>query len=64
MATLPEQCCTLPPFKSDYSPVGKRFSIQVDGQADLEIYSTGPEDAQTVIVAIYGVSQPLYPAMS
>jgi hypothetical protein len=55
MGSLPEQCCTLPPFKSDYQPVGEKFKIKVDGQSDLEIYTTGPSDAKTVLVGIYGM---------
>lgn len=54
MASLPEQCCTLPPFKTDYKPGGQRFKIKVEGQDDLEIYSTGPSEATTALVAIYG----------
>lgn len=61
MASLPEQCCNLPPFKTDYKPVGQRFKIKVGGQEDLEIYSTGPADATTALVAIFGVSLPTQP---
>lgn len=57
METLPDQCCALPPFRSDYSPIGRRFKIKVDGQEDLEIYSTGPEESATVLVGIHGKLQ-------
>jgi hypothetical protein len=50
-----EQCCTLPPFKSDYVPTGKTIQLQSDvsGQ-NLDVYLTGPEAATTALVAIYG----------
>jgi hypothetical protein len=54
MATLPEQCCTIPPFKSDYQPIGERFKL---GEEGLEVYTTGPKDAKTALVAIYGLSR-------
>lgn len=55
MTSLPEQCCTLPPFKTDYEPVGKRFMIKVEGQDELEVYSTGSSEAKTALVAIFGM---------
>jgi hypothetical protein len=54
METLPDQCCNLPPFQSDYSPIGRKFQIKVDGQEDLEIYSTGPEQSTFALVGIHG----------
>ncbi|KAF2102917.1 alpha/beta-hydrolase [Rhizodiscina lignyota] len=50
-----EQCCTLPPFKSDYVPVGKRFTLQIEGQDDLEVYETGDPDAKQALVAIHDI---------
>ena len=55
MASLPEQCCTLPPFKSDYNPIGQRFKIKVEGQDELEVYSTGNVNSTTALVAIFGL---------
>ena len=54
MTTLPEQCCILPPFQSDYNPIGRRFKINVGGQDDLEVYSTGQLDSSKVLIAIFG----------
>lgn len=54
METLPDQCCNLPPFQSDYSPIGRKFKIQVDGQEELEIYSTGQEQSTIALVGIHG----------
>lgn len=53
MASLPEQCCTFPPFKSDYKPIGERCKLS---NGDLEIYTTGPRDAEYALVAIHGRS--------
>ena len=63
MTSLPEQCCTLPPFKTDYKPVGERFMIKVEGQDELEIYSTGSSEAKVALVAIFGMCRfsPQYP---
>ncbi|CAK7204858.1 hypothetical protein SEUCBS139899_007620 [Sporothrix eucalyptigena] len=54
---LPEQCCTLPPFTSDYTPTGSYFTIPVpdNKQPDLRVYSAGPTDAKTVIVCVYDI---------
>jgi hypothetical protein len=54
MTELSDQCCTLPPFKSDYVPTGRTFTIKVEGQKDLDVYTVGPEDSTTVLVVIYG----------
>lgn len=51
-----EQCCTIPPFKSDYNPVGKTITLKVRGGEDLPVYVTGPEGAKTALVGIYGSS--------
>lgn len=51
---LPEQCCTLPPFVSNYEPVGRRFSIDVPEQEQLPLYETGNATAQTVLVGVHG----------
>ena len=51
---LNDQCCTLPPFKSDYTPIGKRFTLKVAGQDDLEVYETGDSNAKQVLVAVHG----------
>lgn len=57
MAQLPEQCCTLPPFTSDYTPTGTYFTISVpeNDQPDLRVYSAGPADASTVLVCVYDI---------
>jgi len=53
--TLNEQCCTIPPFKSDYRPVGKTITLQVPGKEDLPVYVTGPEDSKTALIGIYDI---------
>ncbi|OAA58651.1 Dienelactone hydrolase [Niveomyces insectorum RCEF 264] len=55
MASLPEQCCTLPPFTSDYTATGTYFTVAVPGQTDLRVYAAGPADATTTIVCIYDI---------
>jgi hypothetical protein len=55
MASLPEQCCTLPPFKSDYQPVGERTKIKV-GEKDVDIYITGPNDSKNALIGLHGKS--------
>jgi hypothetical protein len=50
-AALPDQCCTLPPFKSDYVLVGKHIRIK---NGELDVYVTGPAEAQIALVCIYG----------
>ncbi|CAK7213532.1 hypothetical protein SCUCBS95973_001825 [Sporothrix curviconia] len=54
---LPSQCCTLPPFTSNYTPTGTYFTIPVpdNNQPDLPVYSAGPSDATTVIVGVYDI---------
>ncbi|BFZ61657.1 hypothetical protein YB2330_002730 [Saitoella coloradoensis] len=47
--TLPK-CCTIPPLTSTYEPKGSMVKI-----ADLDCYSAGPVDSETVIVAIYDI---------
>jgi hypothetical protein len=55
--TEQDQCCTLPPFTSNYEPAGKRISIKVEGREDMEIYLAGPSSSATkALVAIYGIS--------
>jgi hypothetical protein len=52
-----EQCCTLPPFSSDYVPVGETIQLGIDSDVSgqkLDVYITGPADATTALVAIYG----------
>jgi hypothetical protein len=54
-----DQCCTLPPFTSDYEPIGKKVTIKVEGKDDMEVYITGPSSPSTsrkALVAIYGDS--------
>jgi len=51
MASLSDQCCTLPPFKSDYEPLGQ--TIKLDG--GLQMYTTGPKDARIALVGIYDI---------
>ena len=55
MTSLPVQCCTLPPFESDYKPVGERVTIEVDGK-DVELYIAGPKDAKYASIGIHGES--------
>lgn len=57
MAQLPEQCCTLPPFTSDYTPTGTYFTLPVpeNDQPDLPVYTAGPADAKTVLVCVYDI---------
>ena len=51
-----DQCCTLPPFKSDYEPIGRRVAIKVEGKEDMEVYLTGPSSSSNkALVAIYGI---------
>ncbi|KAE8444196.1 hypothetical protein EG329_000793 [Mollisiaceae sp. DMI_Dod_QoI] len=50
-----EQCCTIPPFKSDYQPVGKTITLQVPGNEDLPVYVTGPADSKTALIGIYDI---------
>jgi hypothetical protein len=57
--TNPDQCCTLPPFTSDYEPVGKEVTIPVEGKEDMSVYITGPSSPSTkALVAIYGTLDP------
>lgn len=53
MTNLPEQCCTLPPFKSDYRPIGERTKIKV-GEKYFDLYITGPNDSKHALVCIHG----------
>lgn len=53
MATLPEQCCTLPPTKTDYKPLGKTTKIIVENK-EYDLYTAGPADSKYVLVGIYG----------
>ncbi|CZR51328.1 uncharacterized protein PAC_01203 [Phialocephala subalpina] len=56
MADIPnEQCCTIPPFKSDYKPVGRTITLQVPGGEDLPVYVTGSEGAKIALVGIYDI---------
>jgi len=58
MATAEQdQCCTLPPFKSDYKLVGKRITIKVEGKEDMEVYITSPSSPSSTkaLVAIYDI---------
>jgi dienelactone hydrolase len=50
MATLSEECCTIPQVKSDYTPKGP--TEEIDG---LKIYVTGDKNAKLAIIAIYDV---------
>lgn len=52
--TLPDQCCTIPPFQSDYSPIGRKFKIKVEGQEELEIYSTGSVKSRIALLSVHG----------
>ena len=54
MASSDEQCCTIPPFKSDYVPIGKTISIQNIEGKELDVYITGPLEANIALVGIYG----------
>ena len=55
MAAPSDQCCTLPPFKSDYVPLGKHIKLPTNN-SPLDVYVTGPAEAQnnTALVCIYG----------
>lgn len=50
MASLTTACCTLPPVKHDYSPVGVHEDV-----AGLKTYLAGPADADTAIVVVYDI---------
>jgi hypothetical protein len=56
-----EQCCSLPPFTSDYSPVGEFVKLGVEGKEELEVYITGPKNARAALICIYGLPRPLLP---
>lgn len=55
-----EQCCSLPPFTSDYSPVGEFVKLGVEGKEELEVYITGPKDARAALICIYGLPAPSF----
>ena len=57
-----EQCCSLPPFTSDYSPVGEFVKLGVEEKEELEVYITGPKDAGAALICIYGLPRPLLPS--
>jgi hypothetical protein len=59
---LNEQCCSLPPFTSDYSPVGEFVKLGVEKKEELEVYITGPKDAQAALICIYGLPRPPPPS--
>ena len=53
---LSAQCCSLPPFTSEYTPTGTYLTIPVpDNQPDLPVYAVGPADATTALVCIYDI---------
>jgi hypothetical protein len=59
MATMEQDaCCTLPPFTSDYEPIGKRVMVKVEGREDMEVYLAGLSSSSSTkaLVAIYGLS--------
>ena len=54
MTSLNEQCCSIPPFKTEYVPIGNTISfINTEGK-ELDVYVTGPLDAKIALVGIYG----------
>jgi hypothetical protein len=59
-----EQCCSLPPFTSDYSPVGEFVKLGVEGKEELEVYITGPKDARAALICIYSLPRPPPPSYS
>lgn len=52
---LPAQCCTLPPLKSSYSPVGETFAILGKERKPIEIYSVGPSDAEYGLLCVFDI---------
>jgi hypothetical protein len=56
MGSLPDQCCDIPPFKSNYVPIGKRITLDVAGKTPIEVYMTGPSDGTHAIIGLYGTS--------
>jgi hypothetical protein len=48
--SLPHACCTLPPVKSDYAPVGS--VVEVNG---MQVYSVGPTDAKVALIGFYDI---------
>jgi hypothetical protein len=60
MASLPDQCCDIPPFKSNYTPIGKRVMLDVEGRNPIEVYLTGPSDGTRAIIGLYGMRLELW----
>lgn len=52
---LPDQCCTLPPFKSDYEPVGKHLALKSRDGTELDIYVTGRAETTVALVCVYDI---------
>ena len=53
MGSPPDQCCDIPPFKSNYKPIGKRIILDAEDKPPIEVYLTGPSDA-TRAIGLYG----------
>ncbi|KAK4690387.1 hypothetical protein P7C71_g6389, partial [Lecanoromycetidae sp. Uapishka_2] len=52
--SLPEQCCTLPPTKTAYTPLGRTTTIIVRGKS-FPLYTTGPQESKHILVGIYDI---------
>ncbi|KAI8818509.1 dienelactone hydrolase [Fimicolochytrium jonesii] len=50
MTEINKACCSLPPVKSAYKPVGTTTTI-----AGLECYVTGPQTADKALIAVYDI---------
>ncbi len=48
--SMPAACCSLPPVKSDYVPVGKTEKF-----LDMDVYVVGPADAKVALIGIYDI---------
>lgn len=53
--TLPAQCCTLPPFHSDYEPNGETLIVKGRDGLDMNVYSVGPKDAKHALICVYDI---------